>query len=357
MNQYLYTNQLLSPDTTTEPYPIHILNKKPWHAFIRTNGYRALAKKLRMQVVTDMETAEQLWQIFTPNKSLFDLWEFRKAFAENFAVDPYFITLYEQIGSRAHILGILPLWLDNDEYAGKYTWFGGFWPEDNTFFVKDPEFIPLMLMAAPKPLILDCIIQDKDYEFLNNLAGFTTTDDKKYYLNTSSFKSVDDYLITLKKKKRQNIRRDKKRISLFNPHVAYGRMHALDRMFSLNIERMNELNKKGYREKSCFEDVRYKHLFRSVTTCSTRIKPMIITTDIGNQTESIELGAIYNKTYYAFISGTNIKDYSGLGVYSNLLVIEEAIKQGCNSIDFLSGNYNWKESWQLDAVPLYKFTK
>lgn len=357
MNQYLYTNQLLSPDTATEPYPLHILNKKPWHAFIRTNGYKALAKKLRMQVVTDMETAEQLWQIFTPNKSLFDLWEFRKTFAEQFALEPYFITLYEQTGSRAHILGILPLWLDNDEYAGKYTWFGGFWPEDNTFFVKDPELIPLMLMAAPKPLILDCISQESDYEFLNTLEGFTTAADKKYYLNTSTFKSVDDYLMTLKKKKRQNIRRDRKHISTFNPRIAYGRTHSLDRMYELNIERINELKEKGYRDESWFDDVRYQMLFRKLVSCSPRLKPMIITTDIGNQTESVEYGFIYNKTYYALISGTNIKQYSGLGVYSNLLVIEEAIKQGCNSIDFLSSNYNWKESWKLDAVALYKFTK
>ena len=145
----------LNDTISTVPYPTGILTKRPWHSFVKTNGYLSLAKRLSIKVYSQMSAAEILWKTFSTNDSLFGLWDFRRAFFESFNIEPYFLTIFDK--HEDTILGMLPLWLDDDEFEGKYSWYGGYWPENNTFFVKDPEIIPLLLMAAPEPLHLSCI--------------------------------------------------------------------------------------------------------------------------------------------------------------------------------------------------------
>jgi len=44
-------------------------------------------------------------------------------------------------------------------------------------------------------------------------------------------------------------------------------------------------------------------------------------------------------------------------VFSNLLLIKDAIDQGCTKIDFLEGSNHWKESWHLSTEWQYMFEK
>lgn len=342
--------------TTAVPYPINILRKKPWYSFIKQNGYQTFAKRLMVKVFSDSESAQELWQAFSPNRSMFDMWEVRRMFAQSFNREPYFLTLYEQSDKHPSILGVLPLWIDNDIYEGDYTWFGGFWPEDNTFFVKDPEVIPLLLMVAPKPLLLHSITPTNEYDFLTTLSGFTEVEDKKYYLNLEGIHSVEEYLRSLRKKKRHNLRRDQKHILSLHPAIEFGNQQHLSRMFDLNIERINELRKKGLDDRSVFEKQAHQTVFKKLLTIPF-LESKIISTRIKGVVEAVEMGFVFKDTYYALTSGANIKKYSGLGVFSNLLVIEEAIRSGCSRIDFLSVDYNWKESWGFYASAQYQFTK
>jgi hypothetical protein len=348
---------LQSATPTALPYPTAILRKRPWYSFVRTNGYMSLAQRLLIKVYSSTKIAETLWNKFSPKESLFDLWSFRKPFFESFKTEPYFLTLFEEKEDEDSVLGVLPLWIDDDEFKGKYSWCGGYWPENNSFFVKDEEVIPLLLMAAPKPLYLSCIKPLAEYEFLKTLPGFSYEEELKFYLPISQYANVDDYLQRLKKKKRHNIRRDRKRILSYRPRIILNDPRHIEDLFRLNIDRFTVGTNGDRRSDSIYQDKRQQELFRKLIGNSSEYETRIIATELNGKIEAVEVGFIYNKVFYSVSSGANITDYSGLGVYSNLLVIEDAMKNKCTQIDFLEGDYNWKSSWDLEGYHECKFEK
>lgn len=349
------------------PYPTTYLSQKPWKTFLSKNGYVSLSKKLLLKVYTSQEDIEFLWREFSDHNSVFDLWETRMAFWKAYNFSPYFLSLLRGNNEHSEIIGLLPLWYNSDTLqkgddaaacdAGKYVWFGSNWPEDNVFNIKDPELIPLLLTAAPKPLELACIKPKPEYEFLCEFPLFEKEEEKKYFLNLVNYKSVDDYLSKLKKKKRYNLKRDRKKILSLHPQIFINRENDLEELFKLNIKRFREVFPDAPDEHSAFEDERRKNVFRNLLKFSGDYATRVITTVINGKIEAVECGLVFNKTYFALNAGADISSYSGLGVFSNLLVIEDALRLGCTKIDFLEGDNNWKESWHLDHQYQYQFKK
>lgn len=345
-------------------YPESLLDKPPWQEFLHHNGYPKIAQTLKLKVFTDIEDSQVLWQMFSPNVSVFDLWDVRFSFYQGYKFTPYFLTIFRQKQNQTDILGVLPLWLtkpdDNripDCPAGKYVWFGSNWPEDNVFFTKDPEIIPLLLAASPKPLDLLCLNPKNEYNFLLSFPGFAREKEKKFFLDLKDIHSLDDFLGRLKKKKRYNLRRDRKHILALNPTIKVDNYSHLEEMFKLSIERFKEKYPDDQNEQSAFADSRRQTVYRSLVENAGDYKVRLITTIINGKIEAVEFGLIYNRTFYAFNAGVDVSHFSGLGVFSNLLVIEDAIKSGCTKIDFLEGDNNWKESWNLDFIYPYQFVK
>lgn len=349
------------------PYPTGLLTQAPWDSFLRHNGYTKISQNLNLQVFYKEDEIRDLWEEFTPNNSVFDLWEVRSAFAKAYKFEPYFLTLLKQKGRSRNVLGTLPMWHNTDKIdpgddantsdAGKYVWWGSNWPEDNIFFVQDPDFIPLLLTAAPEYMELACIKPLPKYAFLQDFPGYTREEDKKYFLDLTGTKSVDDYLVRLKKKKRYNLRRDRKRIHSLFPQVTYNDPQHVEELFKLSIKRFREVFPDEPNEYSAFEDNRRCNVYRNLLKNAGRYQTRVITSAINGKIEAVEFGLVYNKTYYALNAGADISNYSGLGVFSNLLVIEDAIKLGCTKLDFLEGDNNWKESWQLSHYYQYQFKK
>ncbi len=352
--------------TSTVPYPTELLSQAPWSTFLGNNGYVGLSRKLVLKVFSSFDDVHAIWNKFSPNSSVFDLWNIRKSFWDGYHFNPYFLTIIKQQKSDMEIIGLLPLWFNADSRnatdlpgcdSQKYTWWGSNWPEDNLFFVKDPEYIPLILTTTPSPIELACIKPLPEYQFLLDFPGFSKEEDAKYYLDLTHIKSVDDYLAKLKKKKRYNLKRDRKRILSLNPKIIINESSHLENLFDLSIRRFRELFPDEPDEQSAFEDERRKNVFRSLRDNATDYKARIITTVINGRIEAVEFGLVHNKTYYALNSGADISNYSGIGVFSNLLVLEDALNLGCTKIDFLEGDNNWKDSWHLSHFYQYQFKK
>lgn len=334
--------------------------QKTQNNFISDNGYERLSNKLEIKLSRNLTECEQLWNKFSPNNSVFDLWEVRDAFYQGYKFAPYFLSFYK--GSEN--VGVLPLWYNANPTFGKtasdfekYTWFGSNWPEDNVFFVKDEEIIPLLLLSCPKPVELACIRPYEEYEFLKDIPGYSLEEEEKYFLDISHIKTLNDFLTHLKKKKRYNLRRDRKRISALNPKVIMGDKIILEEMFKLSIERFRKKYPDEPSEQSAFEDERRKEVFRALVTNAKDYQVRLITTILDNKIEAVEFGLVYKKTYYALNAGVDVSHFSGLGIYSNLLVIEDALNLGCTKIDFLESDNNWKASWQLESFYQYSFKK
>lgn len=308
-----------------------------------------LIPNIRVERIKDLIQCEKLWRAFSPNKSLFDTWEFRYAFYLGYQHKPYFILLK----SGTEKVGLLPLWYEADKK--KYFWFGSWWQEDNTFFVKNPIYIPMLLDLALPPLHLNAI----EASVVENLGAIGANinfelDDPKYVVDLRYFDSLKNFMMSLKKKRRYNLRRDHKTIQQLNPQIIFDRYDDFDSLVEISKKRFQDKN-----ESTDWEDSRRVETFRQIINLAKEkqvYQIRMITVKIKDQIAAVDLIAIYNQIYYPLKCAYNVKDFPGIGNYVNLFEIEDALSLGMKKIDFLEMSYGWKDKW-FQGIPLYKLEK
>lgn len=314
--------------------------------FYQKNGHASLIKNLKVEVVWQIDRCHQLWQEFTPSQGLFDTWEFRFAFWKGYHHQPYFLMLK----NNGDNLALLPLWYEEENQ--KYFWFGSTWQEENQFFAKDPLFVPLMLAVCPTPVKLNAISLETvlwTKEFID-----FKPDEPKYILDLRTIHSLDDYLGTFRKKKRYNLRRDRRIIESYHPQVIFDNFEDFENLVVLSKKRFSE---KG--EKADWEDIRRVETFRQVINLGKANKSFqvrMITVRIGDKVAGVDLIALFDGCYYPIKCGYDVKNFYGIGNYVNLLEIEDALKLGMKKIDFLEISFGWKERW-FEEVPLFCYEK
>lgn len=314
--------------------------------FYSQNGHLLLLKNLQVEVITQIDHCYKLWQEFSPYQTLFDTWEFRYAFWKGYKHSLHFLLFR----SDSENLALLPLWYEEDKK--KYFWFGSWWQEENSFFVKDPIFVPLLLGLCPSPVHLNAISMEtvlwaKEYiEF--------KPDDPKYILDLTKISSVDDFLVRLKKKRRYNLGRDKRIIEAQNPQIIFDNFSEFDTLVNLSIKRFEE---KG--EDTDWEDPCRVETFRQVIKLgktSKNYKLRMITVRIGNKIAGVDLIALFNGCYSPLKCGYDVKNFPGIGNFVNLFEIQDAINLNMKKMDFLEIGYGWKDKW-FEEVPLFKYDK
>lgn len=297
-----------------------------------------------VEEVSNIEKCELLWQEFSPKRNLFETWEFRYAFYLGYKFSPHFLLLKR--GSEN--LALLPLWFDEDRKI--YTWFGSDWQEEVSFFAKDQNYIPILISLAPSPLYLNAI-SGKSIELIKVRVAFED-DESKYVLNLGSFRNHEDWLKTLKKNRRRDLRKDRNRILRQNPEIIINNFADFEKLIALSKKRFA---KKG--EKTDWEDPKRIETFREVIKLGGKsYQPRMITIKIKGKVAGVDLVCLYNQTYFAIKCGYDVENFSGIGNFMNLFEIDDAISLGMKKIDFLQNNYQWKERW-FEAVPLFMLRK
>ena len=126
----------------------------------KSGGSFFIVKLAKVEIVSDIEECKKLWLEFSPMKNLFDTWEFRYAFYLAYKYKPYFLVLRK----NGENLACLPLWYEDNNFYDKnlkrFTWFGSDWQEENKFFAKSIDYVPILLSLAPTPLYLNAISKD-----------------------------------------------------------------------------------------------------------------------------------------------------------------------------------------------------
>jgi len=326
-------------------YSQNTLSKKQQH-YYHTNGHSPLLKNLQVEVFAQIDDCKRLWKEFSSNTTLFDTWDFRLAFWKGYNHTPCFLALKNGLDNFA----LLPLWYEEDNK--RYTWFGSTWQEENKFLVKDPLFIPLLLAICPSPVILNAISTELPLWIKQVIR--LKPDDPKYILKLDTIKSAEDYLATLKKKKRYNLKRDRKIIEAQNPKIVFDNFDDFDTLVNLSNKRFQE---KG--EDTGWEDPRRVETFRQVIKlglANSSYKVRMVTVVIGNKTAAVDLVALFNGCYYPLKCGYDIKNFPGIGNYVNLLEIDDAVSLGMEKMDFLEIGYGWKDKW-FEEVPLLQYEK
>lgn len=322
----------------------NIFTKKQQHYY--HDSYFPLLKSLQVKVFSQINDCQRLWREFSPNTTLFDTWNFRLAFWKGYHHTPYFLVLK----SGSDNLALLPLWYEADKR--KYAWFGSAWQEENKFFVKDPSFIPLLLAVSPFPINLNAI-STKLPLWITKMIKLKP-DDPKYILKLNTINSADDYLATLKKKKRYNFKRDRRIIKTQNPKIILNNFSNFDILVNLSIKRFE-----GKGEDADWKDQRRVETFRQVIKSgqgNNDYKIRMITVIIGNKVAAVDLIVLFNDCYYPLKCGYDIKNFPGIGNFVNLLEIDDAVSLGMKKMDFLEISYGWKEKW-FETVPLLKYEK
>ena len=308
-----------------------------------TNGLSKYVEKIRVELITDIVKCQKIWEEFSDNESLFDLWEFRMFFHTAHKHTPYFIV----IRKNETIVACLPLcYQESEKY---YTWFGTDWQEGCHFFTTNPFFVPILLYFAPKPLNLYGI-EEKDAISLPKFINIEK-DEPNFYLDLKNKETLDDYLKTLNKKKRYNLRRDFKHIRQLYPKISTNKKQDFSSMVELTNIRFH---KKG--EETDFDQDPYvEDSFREITfSKNKRFLSKLISVSIGQNFAGIDITATYNKVYYALRGGNNTELFPGVGNYMNLIEITDAMSLGMEKIDFLQYNYGWKSSC-FQQKPRYMF--
>ncbi len=282
---------------------------------------------LKIKVVTTISQCRRLWREFTPGKSFSDLWEYRFAFYKAYRFPLHFVLLK----SQGRNVGLLPLWMHPKKK--KYFWLGDVaddednrWPEDVDLWVKDKRYLPALLQACPRPAQL-CNLKVTWRNHLKGIAVLKKASPKNI-LSLRSLRTVEDYLAIQSRKLRSNLRRIKRSIDLRHPQIIFNRFKDFNRLTYLNRKRFKD---------SCFHDTRVLHAFRALIRPGKRRKlyeVRTISVQIKGKVVGVDLIFIFKNTYYPLFCGNDLHHCSGIGMYMNLLDIQDALALGMKKMDY-----------------------
>ena len=312
-----------------------------------TNGLSKLIPHLTLKVHSDLEKCYVLWDKFSPKQTLFDLWDFRYSFYEGYKCTPFFYTLYE--GKK--VLGVLPLWYD--EYENKYQWFGGWYHEENRFFVEDEKLIEFLLAVSPAPLKLNSIKQFEKIKKLEMFGALGKDSDLKYFKNIENVSSMDGFLKRLKKKRRYHIKTDYKRLVKQGVRIEKSGnedSHLLELMISMNKQRFDGV------VRDIYPNERDQNSFTRVVRNAEIYDVSFLQAKARNKIAAIDIVISYKDVYYQFAGANDVENFNGSGHYMAYYEIEDAINQGFKFIDCFQEDHSWKHRY-FDSREVFEFEK
>lgn len=290
---------------------------------------------------------ETVWNSISPNYSLFQTWEFRKAWLEGFGYTPHVVHISE--GGEQ---GLLPLWFDQEEQ--KYMFIGSDWPEDNVFFVTSAQMIPSLIAAAPRPLELTGLVPFEGMDVLSQLGTLEQDPDLKYVLPLPAGMSFESLLSSFPKKHRYNLRYDHRKIMEQNAQIDW--VETTDpSYFDQYIKMKEHVFHDGGKDENYYADPRRAAVFKSLISAARQFRVRVLTISIGGRPAGIDIVFLYNGIYYLIGGAYDTMRFSGVGNAALFLLFNDALNQGAKSIDCLQEDDGWKHRY-FEGKPLYIFT-
>ena len=290
------------------------------------------------KICDDINECKRLWSLFSPNERLFDVWDYRACFFDKTEHEPYFIVGY----NSNSVEGIVPLVFLRSK--SQYTYFGGwFTAERNSLFVKDKAKLPDFLEQCPENTFMEGLDPKEGsyYDFLD--------DEYTHYLDLSKYNhSFEAYFNSLDKKRQKNLRYDIKNIP--NYKVYRNRIKDFERLTELNIKRFEEDSK--FNEKAITNGI-----LKLIRLANKSGILDMISVEIGNKVEAVDIGAVFKGRYYALIGSSNYQRIPNIGKLMTILDIKSAIAKKARFIEFGATADHWKNMWSFDKDMLLKFVK
>lgn len=298
---------------------------------------------LKVDVYQDLENARRMWQRYWPQECLFDLWPVRNCFQSQFDHSPYFLVATENRKFR----GMLALsWIEEEQCFGHFpgeVWHGKTWLEQNKILAYDPEVFSILVNRIPAAAKIRYLTDDP------RLAGASleAVDEIGYLFYPPQYDfSFQAYLQCFSGKTRKKLRCELNRLTAGGVSYRYDCFEDVTHMFSMNLE--------SFGQESYFHDIRFLGAFENLVSWLHANKMLRVTTVlIGGRIAAVDVGAVWNQTYTVLAGGTH-PDFHGVAKLINFHHLEWACQARIKVVDFLCGEFNWKDRFHLTARPLYR---
>jgi len=293
-----------------------------------------------IRIINDLEQCRDIWKRTIPQETVWDLWDFRACFQEHYRRPACFITAEDPHGSTE----ILPLsWIEESQRYGYFpgeTWQGKTWLEQNRI-PSGSGILYNMLDYSPGPYSLRYLKPSSESVHQNQCV----VDEIGYLFRPSDYDyDIENYFQQFSRKSAKNIKRE---IASLQTGACYRYNDISD------FEHMVQLNVNNFGDGSYFYDTRFRESFRTLMHYLNEQGWLRITTVIINgDVAAVDIGCVYRGDYTLLGGGTN-RDYRGVAKLINLHHMERGCREKFNMIDFLCGDFSWKQKFHLTERPLY----
>ena len=298
---------------------------------------------LKVRICEDLEEAQRIWRSHWPINHVFDFWDVRRCFQEVFNRKPYFLVAEEY----GHIEGFMALsWIEDEGCFGHFpgeTWQGKTWLEQNRIMARDSKTLRAIIRHIPNGTHIRYLMRDSilfgDSAPVEDEAGYLFFPGK--YNN-----SFQDYFQNFTSKTRKKLGKELSRFRDMGVSFRYDQIQDIERMFDMNLECFGEL--------SFFSDSRFRRSFEKMLSWLHSNNMLHITTAmINGEVAAIDVGSVWNSSYTVLAGGVN-REFPGIAKLINFHHLEWSCREQFKIVDFLCGDFGWKERFHLTSRPLYK---
>ena len=296
------------------------------------------------RIVTDIDEAGDIWKKAIGDRFVSDLWDVRMAFHENFQRPLHFVVVENSRG----IAGFLPLtYIEEKESYGYFpgeTWEGKTWLEQNRIVARNKSVFRMLMSRCPSPHHLRYLLPTDSEPPSRGIV-----DEVGYFFLPPSFDySMEKYFEQFSHKSAKRIRKEVAAFEQQGVEFRYDELSDFDHLVGLNLSRFGE--------NSYFHDERFRKSFESLLNLlRDRGWLRLTTVIIAGEIAAVDMGSMYRGTYTLLAGGTN-GHHPGVAKLINLHHMERACRERVDRVDFLCGNFSWKEMFHLTPRPLYQLS-
>lgn len=296
---------------------------------------------MKITFVDNIHSCQEIWQEVIPADNIFNLWEVRQCFQRHYNHRPGFLVARK----NKNICGLIALSeISQYGYWGCFpgeTWKGKTWLEQNQIIYDSTETLSHLLDSCPPETYmryLHCDTPDQNQMEQDETGYLFFPSDYDY--------DYQKYLMAFSGKSRKKLLRLVEKFE--QQHMDY----RFDAINDLNL--LMEMNISNFGEDSYFADQRFANSFIDLAQYLKKNGWLrIVTFLVEGNIAGIDIASVYANQYTLMAGGTN-RDFPGIAKFINLHHIEWACNNKMKTVDFLCGDFGWKENFHLKPRPLYK---
>lgn len=284
------------------------------------------------KIISDVNEAEKLWNLFSPNEEFYDDWIARSTYNKLSDSPIHFIVGYE---NEKPVL-LLPLQWNEAELS--YEIFGGRFFSLNRIFAKKnyEKYFRDLFNEVKKPLFLRWLI--------NPIDGIATNpDDGMFVLYRENMVNIEDYFNKYwKGEKKKKI---KKFVRQLNERGLIKHSNRKE-----DFEKLVEFNIKRFGEKSLFyrDSLRTEYFRKLIDLMNVQITSF----ELNGEIIAVGYKIIYNNKILGINTGIN-PEISNIGKYLYIDTIKTMIENNYDLYNALEGDYGWKDIYGFSLLPQY----